>query len=136
MPLGEDDRRELIEFRTLIRGLLDANLTGQQDREGNARLGRLAAEHPVPMKVSAEGEVSLDVDPVESVDELIAQMVGIVFQAQLDGSWPRLKVCACDECRWAFFDSSRNRGGTWCQMEVCGNRIKNRNYRSRQSAAK
>ena len=29
------------------------------------------------------------------------------------------------------YDSSRNRGGTWCQMEVCGNRIKNRHYRER-----
>ena len=31
----------------------------------------------------------------------------------------------------AFFDSSRNRGGSWCRMEVCGNRIKNRHYRRR-----
>lgn len=128
--------RELVEFRTLIRNLLDANLTGQQDRKGNAALGRLAAEHPVAMKVGADGSVSLDTDPVASIDALISQMVGITFQAQVDATWPRLKVCASDECRWAFFDSSRNRGGTWCQMEVCGNRIKNRTYRSRRSSAK
>ena len=88
------------------------------------------------MKVSAEGNVSLDTDPPGSVDGLIAQMVGIIFQAQIDATWPRLKVCAAHDCRWSFYDSSRNRGGTWCQMEVCGNRIKNRTYRSRQSAAK
>ncbi|MQA73422.1 MAG: hypothetical protein GEU88_03545 [Solirubrobacterales bacterium] len=58
-------------------------------------------------------------------------MVGIVFCAQLESQWSRLKVCASDECRWAFFDSSRNRGGTWCQMETCGNRIKSRAYRRR-----
>jgi predicted RNA-binding Zn ribbon-like protein len=127
---------QLVELRTLIRNLLDANLTGEQDRKGNERLGRLAADHPVSMAVSADGVVSLDVEPAASVDDLIGQMVGIVFQSQTDATWPRLKVCAADDCRWAFFDSSRNRGGTWCQMEVCGNRVKNRTYRSRRSAAK
>lgn len=135
LVVDEAGLRKLIEFRTLIRSLMDANLSGEQDREANETLGRVAADHPVPMQVSADGEVTLDVDPVASIDDLISQLVGITFQAQLDATWPRLKVCACDECRWAFFDASRNRGGTWCQMEVCGNRIKNRNYRARQSPA-
>ncbi len=133
--VGEAELVALVEFRSVIRGLLEANLTGEQDRKGNERFGRLAADHPVPMNVSADGQVKLDVEPAGSVDELIAQMVGIVFQAQVDSTWPRLKVCAAHDCRWAFYDSSRNRGGTWCQMEVCGNRVKNRTYRSRQSAA-
>ena len=72
--------------------------------------------------------------PAKSIDGVIAQLIGIIFQAQLEGEWPRLKICASDECRWAFFDSSRNRGGTWCQMEVCGNRIKNRAYRRRKGS--
>jgi predicted RNA-binding Zn ribbon-like protein len=133
--VGEADLAALVEFRTLVRSLLETNLTGDQDRKGNERLGRLAIDHPVPMKVSADGKFSLDVEPAGSVDDLIAQMVGIVFQAQVDSTWPRLKVCAAHDCRWAFYDSSRNRGGTWCQMEVCGNRVKNRTYRSRQSTA-
>ena len=78
--------------------------------------------------------LSLDLEPAKSIDGVIAQLIGIIFQAQLEGEWPRLKICASDECRWAFFDSSRNRGGTWCQMEICGNRIKNRAYRRRKSA--
>ena len=135
LVVDEAGLRKLIEFRTLIRSLMDANLSGEQDREANETLGRLTADHPVAMQVNADGEVTLDVDPVASIDDLISQLVGITFQAQLDATWPRLKVCACDECRWAFFDASRNRGGTWCQMEVCGNRIKNRNYRARQSPA-
>jgi len=30
-------------------------------------------------------------------------------------------------------DASKNRGATWCQMEVCGNRVKNRRYRKRSA---
>ncbi len=134
--VGDDEVAALVEFRTLIQKLLEANLTGEQDRKANEQLGRLAAEHPVSMKVGPDGKVSLDIDPAASVDDLISQMVGIVFLAQTDSTWSRLKVCAAHDCRWAFYDSSRNRGGTWCQMEVCGNRVKNRTYRSRQSAAK
>ena len=63
-------------------------------------------------------------------------MIGIVLQAQIDGTWDRLKICAADDCRWAFFDASKNRGGHWCTMELCGNREKNRAYRARRSAAK
>ncbi|MBW3563024.1 MAG: CGNR zinc finger domain-containing protein, partial [Actinobacteria bacterium] len=43
----------------------------------------------------------------------------------------RLKVCRSDTCRWAFYDSSRNRSGKWCDMAVCGNRTKVANYRER-----
>jgi predicted RNA-binding Zn ribbon-like protein len=89
----------------------------------------------VPLAVAADGALALDLAPVGSVDALVAQMIGIVFEAQLAQQWPRLKICASDECRWAFYDTSRNRGGTWCQMEVCGNRIKNRAYRRRKARA-
>ena len=39
-----------------------------------------------------------------------------------DGTWGRLKACAEDGCRWAFYDASRNQSGRWCSMAVCGNR--------------
>jgi predicted RNA-binding Zn ribbon-like protein len=49
----------------------------------------------------------------------------------LDGSWPRLKACAADNCQWAFYDHSRNHSRVWCSMDVCGNREKVRSYRER-----
>lgn len=40
----------------------------------------------------------------------------------------RLKICP--NCQWLFLDRSRNRSRTWCDMTVCGNRVKaNRHYR-------
>jgi len=123
----------LVEARTIIRDLIDANLTGEAAGPA-AGLARLAAAHRVPLAADGDGGLALDLAPVASVDDLIAQLVGIVFEAQLEGTWSRLKVCASDECRWSFFDGSRNRGGTWCQMEICGNRVKNRAYRRRHAS--
>jgi len=46
-------------------------------------------------------------------------------------SWPepeRLKICP--NCHWLFLDRSRNRSRAWCDMAVCGNRVKaSRHYR-------
>jgi predicted RNA-binding Zn ribbon-like protein len=54
-----------------------------------------------------------------------------VAAAMADGSWSRLKACRRHACRWAFYDHSRNRSGTWCSMAVCGNRVKVADYRRR-----
>jgi predicted RNA-binding Zn ribbon-like protein len=133
VEVGRRDLEGLIECREVIRGLIDANLDG--DPEAVApRLERLAAAHPVDVTACSDGTLGLDLAPPATVDAVISQMIGIVFAAQLEDEWPRLKICASDECRWAFYDGSRNRGGTWCKMETCGNRIKNRAYRARKSS--
>jgi predicted RNA-binding Zn ribbon-like protein len=56
-----------------------------------------------------------------------------VAAAMNDGTWSRLKVCMNDECAWAFYDHARNRSGKWCEMSVCGNRMKARAYRARRT---
>ena len=54
--------------------------------------------------------------------------------AQRDGTWARLKACNNPDCQWAYYDRSHAGRGAWCDMAVCGNRMKNRNLRSRRSA--
>ncbi|MFD9698271.1 CGNR zinc finger domain-containing protein [Lentzea sp. NPDC059081] len=44
-------------------------------------------------------------------------------------------MCAAPDCRWAFYDVSRNGRGRWCAMEICGNRQKTRAYRERRHDA-
>jgi predicted RNA-binding Zn ribbon-like protein len=133
IEVGQPELKRLLEFREDVRRLIEANHAGAPEVKVRARFERLVAEHPVELDIGTKGELSLDLAPPESVDGVISQLVGIMFQAQLQAEWPRLKICASDDCRWAFFDSSRNRGGTWCQMETCGNKIKNRAYRRRKA---
>jgi predicted RNA-binding Zn ribbon-like protein len=60
--------------------------------------------------------------------------VGLAAQeAANEGIWWRLKVCADDECRWAYYDHSKNQSRSWCEYG-CGNKVKTRNYRARQKA--
>jgi len=87
------------------------------------------AARRVSLRVDAGGELS-----VESHGDALDDVVAIVFAAMLDGTWTRLK--ACRNCRWSFYDNSPNRSGTWCSMQLCGNRRKTRAYRSRRRTAR
>ena len=41
-------------------------------------------------------------------------------------------VRACDntDCRWLFLDTSKNHTRRWCDMKVCGNRMKARRFKA------
>jgi predicted RNA-binding Zn ribbon-like protein len=61
-------------------------------------------------------------------------VVDAVRTAMADGTWPRLKVCERDTCRWLFFDHSRNANSRWCASSVCGSREKSRRAYARRTA--
>ena len=67
----------------------------------------------------------------EGVDGALGRLLALVAAAIEEGTWRRLKVCPADDCQWAFYDESRNRSATWCDMKVCGNRAKVRGFRER-----
>jgi predicted RNA-binding Zn ribbon-like protein len=67
------------------------------------------------------------------IDGALGTVVAAIYDAMRDGSWSRLK--ACRNCGWAYWDSSKNRSGVWCSMQLCGSRLKVRRYRTRQGGA-
>ena len=67
------------------------------------------------------------------VDGALGRLLVLIADAQRDGTWSRLKACPADDCRYAFYDRSRNRSAVWCDMKVCGNRAKVRQFRERHT---
>jgi predicted RNA-binding Zn ribbon-like protein len=43
----------------------------------------------------------------------------------------QLRCCASDTCRWLFVDTSKNHTRRWCDMKLCGNRMKARRFHAR-----
>jgi predicted RNA-binding Zn ribbon-like protein len=154
--LLEDDG----EARTWLR---DAGLIGKREQPSNAEVQLLRGVReglramiahnsgdPVPtqgqlepirrliglqrpaLALDAEGGLLLEA-PQGTLQGGLLGLLLRVRDAQLDGTWSMLKLCANPDCRWAFYDRSRNHRGTWCRMEVCGNRLKNRRLRARRS---
>jgi predicted RNA-binding Zn ribbon-like protein len=45
-----------------------------------------------------------------------------------------VRECGAGTCRWLFVDRSKNHSRRWCDMKLCGNRIKARKFYRRQAA--
>ena len=41
-----------------------------------------------------------------------------------------LRACEKPDCRWLFLDTSKNHTRRWCEMKVCGNRMKARRFKA------
>lgn len=85
------------------------------------------------MDVGPGGTVTLRPARDSGLEAQLARLLLIIRDAQLQGTWQRLKACASPECRWVFYDRSHSQQGAWCEMKVCGNRAKNRRFRQRNT---
>jgi predicted RNA-binding Zn ribbon-like protein len=130
--LTEADVRQAHLVREALRKLLLANNGDPLDPAAVEALNSAAKSAELQLRVAPDGSAQLT--PVRSgIDAAIGRLLAIVHTAMADGTWSRLKACALhDTCEWAFYDWSKNRSGTWCDMKVCGNRSKARAYRERK----
>jgi predicted RNA-binding Zn ribbon-like protein len=130
------DVRQAHEVREALRKLLLANNGDPLDPAALDALNAAARRAELHVHIDPQGAAQLA--PVRTgIDAAIGRLLAIVHTAMADGTWPRLKACALhDSCEWAFYDWSKNRSGTWCDMKVCGNREKARLYRERQREIK
>lgn len=95
---------------------------------------RSAAGDTVPGRpgLSAQVTVSLEADgPRLVARDVVGAVLAAASRLVVLGEWDRVKICPASDCRWAFFDRSRNHSRTWCSMRVCGNREKARAWRER-----
>ena len=131
----EADLVTVRELREAIRALLVHNGGGAFPDDSTLRALRAFAQSSRLRPVIISGG-SIELRPDETVGTGgLARLLLIIRDAQRDGTWQRLKACRNPDCRWAYYDRSHAGRGAWCDMAVCGNRIKNRNLRSRRSGA-
>jgi predicted RNA-binding Zn ribbon-like protein len=122
--------RRAHDLREALRELLVANNHGvSPSADAVATVNAVAAAGRLAPRLREDGRLSVAETAEGSPLAPLARIVGVAFEAMLEGNWTRLK--ACRNCRWAFYDYSRNRAATWCSMTLCGNRLKARSYRRR-----
>jgi predicted RNA-binding Zn ribbon-like protein len=128
-PSSPGDLSLARRLRDALRDAMRGHHDGVPRREA---LDSLAPELPVVLDCSSEPP---GLRPArDGVPGALARLAVAVNQAVADDTWRRLKICAADDCQWAFFDASKNRSRTWCEWG-CGNKLKTRNYRARRKAA-
>ena len=130
--VDEDDRALVVGVREALRAMIAQNCGGPVPAPAVlAPLRDVARRGSFRAALDDNGEVRLEAVG-DTVPERLGALLLVVSEAQRDGTWSHLKACANGDCRWAFYDRSRNHGGTWCDMATCGNKLKNRDFRARR----
>jgi predicted RNA-binding Zn ribbon-like protein len=123
-------------IRSAVRDLIDAAVEDRAPTDPSLAVVNQALRHPyVYQLIRGIDGVSLghrhDGDPVAGA---LARLTETVAREVSQGDPSRLRVCANDECRWVFRDSSRSGRRRWCSMATCGNRAKAARHRARRAA--
>jgi predicted RNA-binding Zn ribbon-like protein len=126
--LTNEDLTRARRLRQALRAFLLANAGLPLD--SGAPVAFDDAAGPARLRATAVEDGCLELLPAEedALGHAIGRLVSIVFAAQQDGTWSRLKVCA--ECHWALYDHTRNYSAAWCGSR-CGARVRSRRYRKR-----
>ena len=118
-------------MREGLRAILYTHNGGERDQDALDQLERAAG------RASLRATFARTACPssrrrAKGTDAGLARLLAIVARSAADGTWDRLKACAGPDCRWAFYDKSKNRSGRWCSMATCGNLHKTRAFRERR----
>jgi len=84
------------------------------------------------LRPALDGAPGLRAEPAgDLARDIGAATVAALLRASARPSWPRLKACRGEDCRWVFLDASRNTSRRWCDMAACGNPAKSASFRLR-----
>jgi len=135
--LSAEDLAAARTAREGLRHVLMDHAGHSSDPAAVAALNELLTGVPVRLAFTGGSYHLSAVDDHTPLHQALAVLADAIRQAAEDQTWPRLKVCARDSCRWAFYDASRNSARRWCSMAGCGNHVKmQRAYAARKSRAR
>jgi predicted RNA-binding Zn ribbon-like protein len=130
--LTAGDVAHAASVREALRDLLAANDGKPVAKEALETLSRAARSAQLFVAFEPQGRARLR-PAARGVDAALGELLARAFESMSDGSWRRLKACHEHDCRWVFYDRSKNQTGSWCSMRSCGNRAKARRFRAKHA---
>jgi predicted RNA-binding Zn ribbon-like protein len=129
--------RSLRQLRESLYRVISA--AADEQRQPAEDLATLNAHLPAAYRharlAPLRGRLALAFDETAHPSSLTQPIAGPVMRAAIDllttDAIRRVRSCADRSCAWLFVDATRSGSRRWCDMKVCGNRNKVRNFRSR-----
>jgi predicted RNA-binding Zn ribbon-like protein len=83
----------------------------------------------------AEAKLAWELSSAASFPELPLWLLSLsAAELMTSNEMERVRACGNPECRWLFLDTSKNHTRRWCDMKVCGNRMKARRFKAQHQA--
>lgn len=137
LPPGPNTRAALGELRDRMRVMVEALAAGRplsdEDVQALNRAMQQIPAHPQLVE-TGEGYRLEQVDLAQGWQLVIGRIAASFAELLAGEEVSRIKICDNQDCRWIFFDESRNRARRWCDDRMCGNLMKVRRFRERRKA--
>ena len=130
-PVTEQEWKHALAVREAIRNVVGGNSGLPVYPVDIATLNEAASQSRLRMRFGRAGKPRVEPEARGGVGA-IGRLVATLYSAMQDEEWMRLKLCGSDECRWVFYDRSKNHSSRWCTMASCGNREKARRFRRKR----
>jgi predicted RNA-binding Zn ribbon-like protein len=128
------DLARTVAVRDLLRAIFTGIANGRPLRDRDiAELNSALAQTPALLRVSTHaGAVGIQLDSAaEGLPKVLFEVLADTVNLLASDRRVRIRECASDECTMLFVDESRNGSRRWCDMNVCGNRMKARRHYAR-----
>jgi predicted RNA-binding Zn ribbon-like protein len=123
---------ELRTMRTLLRGIAEA--LAIRRRPSAREIARLNAIMRVPARqqlIHDQNGSRTELQPVRSNWAwILSRIAASAAESVIAGEAARLRICANNDCRWAFRDPTKAGTKRWCSDRTCGNRDRVRRARA------
>lgn len=124
--------RRLHSLRDALGKLLGQGVS--PDRRSLSKITRYLGDSPQTWTLRRDGDrFALALRPVHPGWPAVITAVAASYAKLLaTGDIRRVRQCANPDCSFWFVDDTRNASRRWCDVKICGNMLKVREYRARQ----
>jgi predicted RNA-binding Zn ribbon-like protein len=124
--------RALADLREFLRGVAENFATGHALSTSDVRTLNAALMVPARQKlIQQQNGFSEELLPVHSGWPWIMSRIAASLAHTLTNyDRERVKICANDGCRWAYYDVTKGNMRRWCNDRTCGNRDRVRRARA------
>jgi predicted RNA-binding Zn ribbon-like protein len=126
----------LKKLRQLIRAIVDRTAAGRSIPPRLwLGLNAVLASSPFVrrLKRTAAGYAFPLVPRTPGLGAMLGEIASSFGETLAHGEPARIKICENRDCRWVFYDRSKNRSRRWCEGNTgCGNLMKVRRFRAKR----
>nr|WP_319946963.1 CGNR zinc finger domain-containing protein [Paenibacillus caseinilyticus] len=136
-PPDKEELEALKGLRRLMQEMVRCLVSGAALTEGMLdEFNRVLAEEAVLRRLVRSGEAyRLEHEtPSRSWVSVMAETAASFAGILADGDPTRIRICENRDCRWIYYDDTRNRSKRYCDDKLCGNLMKVRRFRARKKA--